>query len=242
MTFRTARVVITTNESHKSIAVERGKMRAENVFVVRSGPDLKRLTVYPSDPTWKQGQPHLIAYLGEMCVQDGVDYLIRALATLRDEMRRNDFHCVLVGGGPHQQAMREYAEEQGVASLCTFTGRVSDDMLCRILSSADVAVDPDPRTPWSDKSTMNKVMEYMFFGLPIVAFDLRETRFSAQEAAVYASTDSHDDLARSISSLLDDPVRRKDMATAGQQRVREALAWEYSEPHLLAAYERVFAA
>ena len=184
----------------------------------------------------------MLVYLGEMCVQDGVDYLIRAVAALRDEIGRDDIHCVLVGGGPHQQAMREYAEEQDVAELCTFTGRVSDDDLCRILSSADVAVDPDPKTPWSDKSTMNKIMEYMFFGLPIVAFDLAETRASALDAAVYAPANDDREMARRIADLLDDGDRRASMASYGQQRVRETLAWEYSEPPLLAAYDRMFGA
>jgi glycosyltransferase involved in cell wall biosynthesis len=239
MTFRTADVVVTTNESHKQIAIERGRMNPENVFIVRSGPDLKRLTVHPTDEAWKKGKPHLLVYLGEMCAQDGVDYLLRALKSLRDELGRDDFHCVLVGGGPHQAAMRAYADEVGVASLCTFTGRVSDDVLCRVLSSADVAVDPDPKTPWSDKSTMNKIMEYMFFGLPIVAFDLAESRFSAEDAAVYAAANDHRALARSMSDLLDDAERRATMGCTGRRRVRDVLAWEYSEPHLLAAYTRV---
>jgi glycosyltransferase involved in cell wall biosynthesis len=240
MTFRTADVVITTNESHQQIAVERGGKQHENVFIVRSGPDLKRLTCHPPDPAWKKGKSHLLVYLGEMCVQDGVDYLIRAVASLRDEVGRDDIHCVLVGGGPHQRAMVEYAEARGVAELCTFTGRVSDDDLCRILSSADVAVDPDPKTPWSDKSTMNKIMEYMFFGLPIVSFDLTETRASALEAAVYAPANDHREMAQRIACLLDDLERRISMGTYGRKRVREALAWEYSEPPLLAAYERIF--
>jgi glycosyltransferase involved in cell wall biosynthesis len=242
MTFRTANVVITTNESHRRVALERGQMSPENVFIVRSGPDLKRLTCHPPDSAWKKGKAHMLVYLGEMCVQDGVDYLIRAVAALRDDIGRDDVHCVLVGGGPHQRAMVEFAEAQGVAALCTFTGRVSDDDLCRILSSADVAVDPDPKTPWSDKSTMNKIMEYMFFGLPIVAFDLAETRASALDAAVYAPANDHREMARSIADLLDDRDRRASMGSYGQQRVRETLAWEYSEPPLLAAYERMFGA
>jgi len=241
MTFRTADVVITTNGSHRQIALDRGNVHAEDVFIVRSGPDLKRLNTYPPDPAWRKGKTYLLVYLGEMCAQDGVDYLIRAVGALRNELGRDDIHCVLVGGGPHQQAMREYAKEQGVAELCTFTGRVSDDDLCRILSSADVAVDPDPKTPWSDKSTMNKIMEYMYFGLPIVAFDLTENRASALDAAVYAPANDHREMARSIACLLDDPERRQVMASYGQRRVNEALAWEYSEPHLLAAYHRVFA-
>ncbi|HEY0777778.1 MAG TPA: glycosyltransferase, partial [Gemmatirosa sp.] len=166
----------------------------------------------------------------------------RAVRSLRDDAGRDDFHCVLVGGGPHQEAMRDYAAEQGVASLCTFTGRVSDEVLCRVLSSADVAVDPDPWTPWSDKSTMNKIMEYMFFGLPIVAFDLRENRVSAADAAVYAPADDERELARLIDTLLDDDAARRAMACYGERRVREALAWEYSAPNLLAAYERAFVA
>jgi glycosyltransferase involved in cell wall biosynthesis len=241
MTFRVAEVVITTNESHKRVALDRGGRRPDDVFVVRSGPDLTRLTIHPCDPSWRSGKEHLLVYLGEMCVQDGVDYLIRAVRSLRDDLGRDDFHCVLVGGGPHQQAMREYAEREGVAAQCTFTGRVSDEMLCRILSSADVAVDPDPRTPWSDKSTMNKIIEYMFFGLPIVAFDLREHRVSAGDAALYATANDERELARLIDALLDDEARRTAMACYGKRRVREALAWEYSVPPFLAAYERVFA-
>jgi glycosyltransferase involved in cell wall biosynthesis len=242
MTFKAADVVVTTNESHKQVAVERGGMRPEEVFIVRSGPDLTRFTICPADPSWRQHKEHLLVYLGEMCVQDGVDYLIRAVKALRDDFGRDDFHCVLVGGGPHQQAMREYAEAQGVAAQCTFTGRVSDEVLCEVLSSADVAVDPDPWTPWSDKSTMNKIMEYMFFGLPIVAFDLRENRFSAQDAAVYARAGDEPEFARLIAEMLDDPERRGARGARGTRRVREALAWEYSVPNLLAAYDRAFVA
>ena len=118
-----------------------------------------------------------------MCKQDGVDHLVRAIRLLREDLRRDDLHAVFVGGGPEQPLIRAYADAQGVGDLCTFTGRVSDDDLCRILSSADVAVDPDPKTAWSDKSTMNKIMEYMFFGLPIVCYDLTEHKVSAQDAA-----------------------------------------------------------
>ena len=161
-------------------------MAPGDVYVVRSGPDLERLTVYPPDPAWRKGRRHLIAYLGEICKQDGVDHLIRAVKLLRDEHGRDDIHCVLVGGGPHQPSIKAYAEEIGVADLCTFTGRVSDDDLCRILSSADLGVDPDPKNDWSDKSTMNKIMEYLYFGLPVVGYELTENRVSAGPAALFA--------------------------------------------------------
>jgi glycosyltransferase involved in cell wall biosynthesis len=239
-TFAAADLVVTTNESHKRIAVGRGGVAPGDVYVVRSGPDLARLTVYPPDPAWRNGRRHLIVYLGEICDQDGVDHLIRAVKLLRDEFGREDVHCVLAGGGPHQPTIKAYAEEIGVADRCTFTGRVSDDDLCRILSSADVGVDPDPKNDWSDKSTMNKIMEYMFFGLPVVGYDLTENRVSAGPAALFATPNREADLARRILELLDDPARRQAMGREGQERVRSVLAWEHSAPVLLAAYDRLW--
>ncbi len=176
-----------------------------------------------------------------MCKQDGVDHLVRAVRILREDLQRHDLHAVFVGGGPEQPMIRAYADEQGVGDLCTFTGRVSDDDLCRILSSADLAVDPDPKTAWSDQSTMNKIMEYMFFGLPIVCYDLTEHKVSARDAALYAQANSERALADGISALLDDPDRRARMARYGAERVREKLAWQHSIPPLLAAYDAIFA-
>ncbi len=241
-TFRAANLVITTNGSHKQIAVERGGVPPDDVYIVRSGPDLQRLNIYPPDPAWRRGKQHLLVYLGEICKQDGVDHLVRAVKLLRDELGRSDFHCILVGGGPYQPSIKAYAEEIGVADLCTFTGRVSDDELCRILSSADVGVDPDPKNEWSDKSTMNKIMEYMYFGLPIVAYDLTENRLSAGPAAVYAEANRERDLARCIACLLDDAERRAQMGLVGRERLRTQLAWEHSAPVLLAAYQRLLPA
>jgi glycosyltransferase involved in cell wall biosynthesis len=239
-TFQAADLVITTNESHKRIAVERGGKAPGDVYVVRSGPDLERLTVYPPDPAWRNGRRHLIVYLGEICKQDGVDHLIRAVKLLRDTHGRDDVHCVLVGGGPHQPSIKAYAEEIGVADRCTFTGRVSDDDLCRILSSADLGVDPDPRNDWSDKSTMNKIMEYLYFGLPVVGYDLTENRVSAGPAGLFATPNREADLASHILELLDNPARRQEMGRVGQERVRSVLAWEHSVPVLLAAYDRLW--
>lgn len=240
MSFNTADVVVTTNQSHEQIAIRRGGVAPERIFIVRSGPDLKRFKVYSPDPSWKCGKKFLLVYLGEMCKQDGVDHFVRAVCHLRSELSRSDFHAIFVGGGPEQPVIKRYAHQVGVADCCTFTGRVSDDELCRILSSADIAVDPDPKTEWSDKSTMNKIMEYMFFGLPIVAYDLTEARVSAQDAALYAEPNSETVLALAISSLLDDPQRRQAMSAFGYQRVREALVWEHSIPLLIAAYQRIF--
>jgi glycosyltransferase involved in cell wall biosynthesis len=241
MTFRAAQVVIATNESHKALAVARGGKPPDEVYIVRSGPDLDRFMIRERAPRWSHGKRFLLAYLGEICEQDGVDHLVRAMKVLRDEFGRRDVQCVLMGGGPHQPAVARYATEIGVGECCTFTGRVSDDVLCEVLSSADIGVDPDPKTPWSDKSTMNKVVEYMFFGLPVAAYDLHETRVSAGAAGAYAAANDERALALTICGLLDDPAARRSMGEAGRRRVLDSLAWTYSVPPLLAAYERAFA-
>jgi len=236
MTFKAAEIVITTNESHKRLAISRGGKRPEDVFIVRSGPDLSRFKTYEADPKWRHGKRFLIAYLGEICKQDGVDHLVRAVKILRDELKRDDVHCIFMGGGPHQKAIADYAVEIGVQELCTFTGRISDEDLCRVLSTTDVGIDPDPKNEWSDKSTMNKVIEYMFFGAPVLAYDLHETRVSAGDAGLFVTANDERALARGIVDLLDDPERRKRMGEIGYKRVREALAWNYSVKPLLAAY------
>jgi glycosyltransferase involved in cell wall biosynthesis len=241
LSFRAAQIVVATNESYKRIAIERGKKRAEDIFIVRSAPSLAKFTLYDPDPAFKQGKPNLILYLGEMGPQDGVANLIRAIRVLHDDFDRRDFHCVLIGGGTAQPAVAAYAAEIGVADLCTFTGVVSDEMLCRILSSADVAIDPLTKNGWSDRSTMNKVLEYMFFGLPIVVGELTEARVSADEAALYVEPGHPLAMAEGIATLLDDPERRQKMGAFGQARLRNALAFEYSVPNLLAAYEAAWA-
>ena len=236
---RTANVVITTNESHKRVAMLRGGRDADDVFVVRSGPDLARFKIHAPDESYRAGKPHLLVYLGEICPQDGVDHMVRAVKLL--SQRRDDFAVIFVGGGPHQPAIRAYAEAEGLGGIARFTGRVSDDELCRILSSATLGIDPDPKTPWSDQSTMNKVIEYMFFGLPVVAFDLHETRVSAGGAGCYAEANSDVALAAAIDALLDDPVLRATMGECGRRRVQETLAWDHSVAPLLAAYDQALA-
>lgn len=237
-TYQAADGVITTNESYRRIVSERAGYDPASVTVVRSGPSLDRFTRMDPDPRLRQGRRHLLVFLGEIGEQDGVDALIRVVRSLTD--RGLDIHCLVIGGGPHQPAIVAYAEELGVADRCTFTGRIGDDLeLSRLLSSADIGVVPDPNTDWSRFSTMNKVMEYMFFGLPVAAFDLPETRTSAGDAAAYAKPDDTEDLARIIAELLEDPDRRREMGERGVQRLRGELAWEHSVAPLLAAYGRL---
>jgi len=237
LSFGAAQIVVATNESYKKIAIERGHKKPEDIFIVRSAPSLAKFKLYDPDPSFKNGKPNLILYLGEMGPQDGVDNLIRALRVLHDDFARKDFHCVLIGGGTYQPTAAAYAKEIGIDHLCTFTGVVSDEMLCRILSSGDVAIDPLPKNGWSDRSTMNKVLEYMFFGLPIVVGELTEAKVSAADAALYVEPGNATAMAQGIATLLDDPARRRKMGAFGQARLRNALAFEYSVPNLLAAYD-----
>ncbi|MDT3725760.1 glycosyltransferase family 4 protein [Streptomyces sp. DSM 41972] len=236
-TYRAADVVLATNESYKDVAVRRGGRRPEDVFVVRSAPDTERFHPVEPEPELKRGKPHLLCYLGVMGPQDGVDYALRALAKLRDEVGRTDWHAVFVGAGDTFDAMVELSRELGLDGQVEFTGRVPDADLVRWLSTADVCLSPDPCNPLNDVSTMNKVLEYMVMGRPIVSFDLKEARVSAGEAALYAKGDDEGEFAALIARLLDDPEQRTRMGKSGQERINGPLAWRNSQAALLAAYE-----
>lgn len=240
LTFRTADVSIATNESYRRIAIERGRMQPENVFVVRSGPDLRRLRILPPDERRKNGRRYLVGYVGVMGRQEGIDILLRAVDHIVHRLKRSDIHFGLVGGGTELEAMQAYAGTLGIADYVTFTGRVPDGELLAMLNTADVCVNPDVANEMNDKSTMNKIMEYMALGKPIVQFDLTEGRYSAREASLYAERNSETDLARKLVELLDDPERRRAMGAYGRRRVETELAWKYEAPKLLLAYDRLF--
>ncbi|MFE2588290.1 glycosyltransferase family 4 protein [Streptomyces anthocyanicus] len=235
-TYRAADVVLATNESYKDVAIRRGGRRPDDVFVVRSAPATDRFQPVPSEPELKRGKPHLLCYLGVMGPQDGVDYALRALAKLRDEVGRTDWHAVFVGSGDAFDAMVELSRSLGLDEQVRFTGRIPDADLVRHLSTADVCLSPDPRNPLNDVSTMNKVLEYMAMGRPIVSFDLREARVSAGEAALYAPANDEAAFARLVARLLDDPDERARMGKIGQERVTGRLSWRNSQAALLAAY------
>ncbi|MFJ2742918.1 glycosyltransferase family 4 protein [Streptomyces sp. NPDC087440] len=237
MTYRAADIVLATNESYRDVAVRRGGKRPEDVFVVRSAPQTDRFQPVPPERELKRGKPHLLCYLGVMGPQDGVDYALRALAKLRDEFGRTDWHAVFVGSGDAFDAMVELSRELGLDGQVEFTGRVPDADLVRYLSSADVCLSPDPRNPLNDVSTMNKVLEYMAMGRAIVSFDLKEARVSAGDAAVYAPANDERAFAELIGRLLDDPDRRARMGKTGQERIGGELSWRHSQTQLLAAYD-----
>ncbi|WP_235868760.1 glycosyltransferase [Meridianimarinicoccus zhengii] len=204
---------------------------------MRSGPDLDRLHVMEPDPKWRNGRAHMIGYVGVMGDQEGIDLLLEAAREIVFD-RGRDVQVVLVGGGPALEGLRAMAADLGLGDHVTFTGRAPDEVLFSVLSSADVCVNPDRVNPMNDKSTMNKILEYMAFSKPIVQFDVTEGRYSAQDASLYAAPNDTTDMAGKIVELLDDPDRRAAMGRTGRQRVEAELSWDYQVDPLIAAYRR----
>jgi glycosyltransferase involved in cell wall biosynthesis len=240
MTFALASITIATNDSYRTIAIERGRMPPDRVFVVRSGPNLDKIKPGLPRTERKRGKAYLVGYVGVIGRQEGLDLLVDAAAWLKAQ-GRDDIHYGIVGGGPELEAIKAYAAKQGVDSIFTFTGRAPDQEMLDMLNTADVCVNPDRVDAMNNLSTMNKIMEYMALGKPIVQFDVKEGRFSAQEASVYALANDPIDLARKIADLIDQPAKRAAMGEFGLQRVHAHLGWEHERPKLLAAYDTLFA-
>ena len=239
LTFRTADMVISTNESYRKIALTRGAVKERDIFVVRSGPDLTRLKQVPPNPALKKGRKYLVGYVGVMGKQEGIDLLLQAVQLIVKHLGRTDIHFGLVGGGTELAAMRQLAKDLGVAEYVTFTGRVPDAELLEMLNTADICVNPDRANDMNDRSTMNKVMEYMALGKPLVQFDLTEGRVSAGDAAWYARPNDVADLAQKMVSLLNEPEQRARMSEVGRERIEHVLSWQHEAPRLLAAYEHL---
>jgi glycosyltransferase involved in cell wall biosynthesis len=237
LTFRISDISIATNGSYREVAIKRGRKAPDDIIVVRSGPDMNRLRAAPGDSALKCGKAYLVTFIGVIGKQEGVKYLIEAAFHIVYELGRTDVHFAIVGGGSDLETAKTYAHRLELDSYFTFTGRVPDALLLAMANTADVCVNCDEWNPMNDKSTMNKVMEYMALAKPIVQFDLKEGRVSAEEAAVYARPNDAIDFARKIVDLLDDPEKRAVMGEFGRQRVENCLAWHHQAPKLLAAYE-----
>jgi glycosyltransferase involved in cell wall biosynthesis len=238
LTYRFSDVVISTNSSYRNLAVTRGGLDPSDVFIVRNGPDLRTFKPVVPDSALKHGKPYLIGYVGTMSVQEGLDILLDVALHIKN-LGRRDIHLTCVGGGPALDELRKMVMEKGLEDMVNFTGRIPDEQLLAILSTADVCVNPDKPCEMNDISTMNKILEYMALGKPIVQFDLKEGRFSAQDASLYADHDNQvADFAAKILWLLDHPEERKRMGEFGRKRVEKALAWDYSVEDLLSAYKR----
>jgi glycosyltransferase involved in cell wall biosynthesis len=235
LSYSLADVVIVTNQSYKEIALSRGRVPESKVFIVRNGPPLS-YTPMPPIPELRRSARYLIGYVGTIGPQDGLDYWMRAIREIRFTLKRSDFVAVVIGDGDALPSVRALSETLGIASHVLFTGRLPESDARRLLSSVDVCVQPDPLNPLNDKSTMNKLMEYMALGKACVAFDLVETRVSAADAALYAHANDEFAFASHVVWLLDHPQERRRMGEIGSERIERYLAWEYSIAPLTRAY------
>ena len=238
-THRAADHVISTNESYRDIAIMRSGKPGADVTVVRTGPDPQRLRRGPADPAQRRGRRFLAAYIGVMGPQDGVDNVVRAADILVHQLRRDDIAFTLIGSGDCFDELVALRDKLGLAGHVEFTGRAPDELVARILSTADVGLSPDPKNALNDLSTMNKSMEYMAFELPVVAFDLWETRVSAGDAAVYVKPNDVREYAEAIADLMDDESTRARMGSLGRTRVEQELAWCHQERAYLSVYQRL---
>ena len=239
-TYKHCAFAFVTNESYKQIAISRGGMKEDKVFVLRSGPKLERLKITPAKSEIKRGRQFMVGYVGVIGQQEGIEYLLKAAKYIKEELHRDDIFWGVVGGGPHLEALRKQSHEMGLDDILEFTGRVSDEVLLDYLNTADVCVNSDEYNAMNDKSTMNKILEYMALGKPIVQFDLTEGRFSAQEASLYAEPNNAIDMADKIIQLLDNPAKRKEMSEYGRQRIVNELSWEHTSRALLEGYDNYF--
>ncbi len=240
LTFLTADLSIATNVSYRQIAVGRGGMRPDKVAVVRSGPSIERLRPVPPQSRWKQGKRFLVGYVGVMGKQEGIDHLLRAARYIVRERRRRDIHFLLIGSGTELESLRRMNRDLGLTDYVTFTGRIPDDQMIEGICTSDVCVNPDVANAMNDKSTMNKVMEYMALGKPIVQYDLTEGKFSARGASLYAKPNDTQDFADKILYLLDHPDERREMGKFGLNRVRTELHWGIEAPKYLHHYAKLF--
>lgn len=237
-TYKHCTFAFVTNESYRRIAIERDRMPLERVIVLRSGPKLERLRQLPPDPSIRRGYPYMVGYLGVIGQQEGVEYILQAAQYIKE--RENNVFWGIVGGGPHLEAMKKQAHAMGLDDCVEFTGRVPDEQMLRYLNTADVCVNSDTYNAMNDKSTMNKVLEYMALGKPIVQFDLTEGRYSAQEASLYAKRNDAVDMAEKIRQLLADPELRERMGRYGHERIVNELSWDNTSKALLDGYEKFF--
>jgi glycosyltransferase involved in cell wall biosynthesis len=237
LTFKSAKYSIATNESYKEIAIRRGGMKPDRVQVVRSGPKLDRLKILPANELYKKGRKFLIGYVGVIGEQEGIDLLLESAKYIVE--KRQDVQFAIVGGGTDVEKLKQLSNEMGLTDYVDFYGRVPDDVLIGVLNSADVCVNPDKPTEMNNLSTMNKIMEYMALKKAIVQYDLKEGRYSAQKASLYAKNTSTSDFAEKIIFLLDNPQIRKEMAEYGYNRVLNELSWEYESQKLIEVYNKI---
>ena len=233
---RLADHVIATNQSYKAVEMQRGGVAEDRITIVRNGPELKDISSIIAIPAEQKKEKFILCYVGVMSNQDGVDYLLRALNYLVYDVGRTDLYCYLVGRGEAVPRLESLVKELDLSEYVVFTGWVDKEDVPGYISMSDICVAPEPSNPYNDRSTSIKVMEYMEFAKPIVAFDLPEHRFSAQGAAISATPNDERDFAEKIAALMDDPAERQRMGKIGRARIETELAWSYQKLHLIEAY------
>jgi glycosyltransferase involved in cell wall biosynthesis len=211
---------------------------AENkIQVIRSGPKLDRLKLLPPDNQFRKGRKYLVGYVGVIGQQEGIDLLLESVKIIIS--KRSDIQFAIVGGGSDLEKMKQLSEKSGLSKFVDFYGRVPDDLLVAILNTADICVNPDKPTEMNNLSTMNKIMEYMALKKPVVQYDLKEGRFSAQEASLYAKCGDTNDFANKIMQLVDDSELRMKMGVFAYDRVLNELSWDFEKEKLIKFYERI---
>lgn len=238
MNYKSCVFAFVTNQSYRKIAIKRNKMKPQNVLILRSGPKMERMKKMPPNVLIKRGYPYMVGYLGVIGQQEGVEYLLQAAQYIKE--RDNNVFWGIVGGGPHLEALKKKAQEMGLTDCVEFTGRVDDQKMLEYLNTADVCVNSDEYNSMNDKSTMNKILEYMALGKPIVQFDLTEGRYSAGKASLYAKRNDATDMAEKIVTLLNDQELREKMGNYGYRRITEKLNWEHTSQALLDGYNKFF--
>jgi glycosyltransferase involved in cell wall biosynthesis len=233
---RWANHVIAANDSYKRLQVARNSIPASGITVVRNGPEPWHLNEFEPDQEIRGGATNVIGYVGVMGIQDGVDYLLRALSIVTHEYDCKDWRCVLIGKGPALEDLQRLAIDLGIAANMFFTGWVDYEKVPRYIAATDICVVPDPSNEYNDHSTIVKLMEYMAQAKPVVAFDLPEHRTTAANTVLYAKPNDEREFAKHLLRLMDDPQLRKSLGEAGRKRVMESLTWKHQEAHLLAAY------
>lgn len=236
LTYACADVVLATNETNRSMAVNNGKKRPESVFLVRTAPKIPSLANIPPDPSLKKGRKYLVGYVGVMGSADGVQYLLEAAKWVVHDMGRKDIQFLLMGSGPEFDALVEMRDRLNLRDHVDLPGWAYNDFLFKALQTIDLGVTCDPPNAYNHSCTMNKVLEYMAFGKAQVMFDLVESRASALDAGHYVPGASPQKLAEGMVQLLDDPARREEMGRKGAERLKNELNWGRSVQELLRAY------
>lgn len=235
-TFRTADIVISTNESYKKIAITRGKKKKEQVFIVRNGPDLSTVDFVPPNEELKNGFDYLIAYVGVIGKQEGIENLLNIANYIIFDKKIENIKFIIVGTGPHWHHLVTLSKYMGLENYVQFTGYIPYRQFYEILATADICVNPEFNNDFTDKSTMVKIMDYMVFRKPIVQFDTTEGRVTAGEASLYVNGNNELDFAETLIELLADKRKRHKMGEAGWIRICETLNWKKQRRHLISAY------